>query len=147
MFKQAQLSNQKINTLLDIWAAHSGDPPFADGRDLRATIDAMEVGDAPWKSFSVTYTGPRPDKEEDTPPWMLEEYEVWYRDPRTVIQNQLSNPDFKNEIDYTPVQEFGVDGERRWKNFMSGNWAWNNAVRILTSIANVSNFIFLGHNR
>lgn len=72
---------------------------------------------------------------------MLEEYEVWYRDLRVVIRNQLANPDFKNEIDYAPVQEFGSNGERRWKNFMSGNWAWSNAVRVsnwFTSIYNKS---------
>lgn len=69
-----------------------------------------------------------PDNEEDIPPWMLEEYEVWYRNPRVVLRNQLANPDFKDKIDYAPVREFDENGERRWKNVMSGNWAWNNAV-------------------
>lgn len=128
LFRQSQLSGKKVNDLMDIWAAHGGDAPFADVKDLHDTIDATPLGDAPWNAFSVSYSGKHPSTGE-VPPWMLEEYEVWHRDPRTVIRNQLSNPDFKDEIDYTPVQEFGEDGERRWKDFMSGNWAWSNAVR------------------
>lgn len=72
---------------------------------------------------------------------MLQEYEVWYRDPRMVIRNQLANPDFKDEIDYAPVQEFGIDGERRWKNFMSGNWAWSNAVHKFNFIPRIYPFL------
>ncbi|KAF8889238.1 hypothetical protein BD779DRAFT_1611042 [Infundibulicybe gibba] len=58
---------------------------------------------------------------------MDQDYEVWFRDPRMVMRSQLSNPDFKDEIDYSPLQEFGPDGQRLWTNLMSGNWAWQQA--------------------
>lgn len=58
------------------------------------------------------------------------EYEVWHRDPRTVIQQQLSNPDFKDAIHYAPFRETTDKGERRWQDLMSGNWAWKQAVRL-----------------
>jgi len=31
-------------------------------------------------------------------------------------------------FDYTPYHEFEPTGQRRWENFMSGNWAWRHAV-------------------
>ncbi|KAH9965583.1 hypothetical protein BJV74DRAFT_869979 [Russula compacta] len=37
---------------------------------------------------------------------MLAEYDVWFRDPKVVLQNQLGNPDFKDEFDYAPFQKF-----------------------------------------
>ncbi|OBZ73398.1 hypothetical protein A0H81_06627 [Grifola frondosa] len=52
-----------------------------------------------------------------------------FRDPRAVVQNMLANLDFKDEIDFTPLREF-VDGERRLKNFMGGDWAWRQADEI-----------------
>jgi hypothetical protein len=59
---------------------------------------------------------------------MLAEYEVWHRDPRTVLHQQLANPDFKGEIHYAPFQETDANGERRWQDLMSANWAWKQAV-------------------
>jgi len=116
----------QINELMDLWAAKGGDPPFANHKDLYDTIDSTPLGDAPWKSFSMSYAGPMPD--EDIPPWMLEEFEVWHRDPRIFIQHQLANPDFVDRIHYVPYQEFGVGGEQRWQDLMSANWTWKQAV-------------------
>ena len=56
------------------------------------------------------------------------EYKVWFRNPRTLIHNILSNPDFDGEFDYAPVQEYDVKGNHWFENFMSGNWAWKQAV-------------------
>ena len=55
-------------------------------------------------------------------------YDVWSRNPHTLVQNILSNPDFDNKFDYTPLQEHDMDGNHQFKNFMSGNWAWKQAV-------------------
>ncbi|KAF8874025.1 hypothetical protein BD779DRAFT_1613609 [Infundibulicybe gibba] len=128
LYRKNQMSGSQINELLDLWAAslngNSG-PPFADKNDMYRTIDKIAVGDIPWKRFSITYMGPRPAGK--VPPWMLAEYEVWYRDIRELIRYQLSNRQFNNQIDYAPLQEFGPDGERTWSNLMSGNWAWQQA--------------------
>lgn len=121
------MPGSQIDDLMHIWAAQSGvPPPFSDHKDLYDTIDSTLVGDAPWESFSVSYSGERPDGE--VPPWMDAEYDVWYRNPHTVLRNQLSNPDFEGEIDYSPVRVFDVNGKRQWQNVMSGNWAWKQAV-------------------
>jgi Plavaka transposase len=126
LFRRNQMSGGQIDELMDLWAAKGRDPPFANHKDIYDTIDSTPLGDAPWKSFSVSYAGPMPD--EDIPLWMLDEFEVWHRDPRVVIQHQLANPDFVDGIHYAPYQEFGADGERRWQDLMSANWPWKQAV-------------------
>ncbi|KAF8958618.1 hypothetical protein BDZ97DRAFT_1841060 [Flammula alnicola] len=131
LFNKNQMPGSQIDELLNIWAARStSDPPFADHKDLYRTIDATVLGDAPWSSFSVTYSGPQPAEGEEIPPWMVSEYEVWHRDPRVVMQQQLSNPDFNDGIHYAPFQETDASGERKWQDLMSGNWAWKQADTI-----------------
>ncbi|KAJ7875741.1 hypothetical protein B0H14DRAFT_3436990 [Mycena olivaceomarginata] len=86
------------------------DPPFADHKDLYATIDAIQQGDVPWQSFSVQYTGPLPDGV--VPEWMTQKYEVWFRSPLEIFEKQLANPDFKDEIDWAPKRIFTLTA--RW---------------------------------
>jgi hypothetical protein len=59
---------------------------------------------------------------------MLAKYDVWFRDPKVVLQNQLQNSDFKDAFDYAPFQKFGDNGDREWKDFMSTNWGYQQAV-------------------
>ncbi|KAG2082117.1 hypothetical protein BD769DRAFT_1633461 [Suillus cothurnatus] len=107
---------------------HCDTPPFADHKDLYNVIDATQLGDVPWQSFSVQYTGECP---EVVPPWMNDEFEVWYRDPRAMAYNILANPTFKDEINYTPFHEYNAsDNTCQWKDFMSGDWAWQQADTI-----------------
>jgi hypothetical protein len=125
------MSAGDINVLLDLWAAtllkHNDKPPFADYRDLHKTIDSTPVGDVKWQSFRVQYTGEKP--ENNVPPWMGQSHDVWYRDPHEVVRNMLANPDYASEMDYQPYREFSTDNdERQWQDFMSGDWAWNQAV-------------------
>ncbi|KAH9008927.1 hypothetical protein EDB83DRAFT_2322883 [Lactarius deliciosus] len=58
------------------------------------------------------------------PSWMEGDYDVWFRDPRILVHNLLSNLDFKKGIDLAPFQERLSSGVRRFQNFMSGIWAW-----------------------
>jgi Plavaka transposase len=126
------MSAGNIDTLLNLWAStlfkYDDHPPFHDHKDLYDTIDATPLGDVPWESFSMSYNGERPDDPEDVPAWMNDEFQVWYRDPRTVVRNMLSNPDFDGEIDYAPFRQFGDEDERQYQDFMSGDWAWRHAV-------------------
>jgi hypothetical protein len=130
LFKRNQMPGTEIDKLMQIISSYLSageDPPFADHGDLYNTIDASTLGDAPWQSFSVTYSGELPENTS-IPPWMLAEYDVWFRDPKVVLQNQLGNPDFKDEFDYAPFQKFDDNGEREWKDFMSANWGYMQAV-------------------
>ena len=139
LFNRNQMPGTEINELMQIWAdtlSDNGDPPFASHADLYATIDATTLGDAPWQSFSVSYTGNYPVAGE-IPPWMLASYDVWFRDPRLVLQNQLRNSGFKNAFDYAPFQKFNKKGEREWRDFMSANWGYQQAVSISSPTSQV----------
>jgi hypothetical protein len=45
------------------------------------------------------------------------------------MRDLLGNPEFADRFAYTPYQQFEND-ERRWTDFMSGNWAWRQAVTV-----------------
>lgn len=63
----------QINDLMQIWARSlppGCDPPFADAQDLYHTIDATEVGNIPWESFTVSYNG-EVDEDDVDAPWKL----------------------------------------------------------------------------
>src|SRR6267142_1904552 len=63
------------------------------------------------------------------PPWMDDVYEVWFRDPRLLVQGIISNPDFASEFNYAPYHEY-LDKVHQYQGMMSGNWAWRQAVSI-----------------
>lgn len=131
LYRRNQMSASDIDYLLNLWGAssatHGEAPPFPNHKDLYSTIDSTPVGDVPWDSFSLRFNGTRPN--DAVPPWMDAEYDVWFRNPRNLVHNIISNPDFNNAFDYAPHQEHDADGTRRYHNFMSGNWAWRQAVR------------------
>lgn len=133
LFTKNEMSAGDIDTLLNLWAAtlvvHDDTPPFENHDELYATIDATPLGDVPWDSFTIKYNGDVP--ADNIPPWMTSAYDVWFRDPRVIVQNLLSNPDFDNEFDYSPLQEFDAENNHRYQDFMSGNWAWKQAVSSL----------------
>jgi hypothetical protein len=132
LFRQNQMSAGDINFLLSLWGAsltiHGDEPPFANAMDMYNTIDSTPLGSLAWESFSLQYNGARP--VDNVPSWMEAEYDVWFRDPRILVHNLLSNPDFKSDFDYAPFQEHTSDGTHRFQDFMSGNWAWMQAVSL-----------------
>ncbi|KAF9790878.1 hypothetical protein BJ322DRAFT_998750, partial [Thelephora terrestris] len=127
LYLKANLSQSIINHILDLWTAtlipHGDLPPLIDHQDLLTQIDAIKLGNVPWKSYTAQYQWLRPDAGP-IPEWMKTEYQFWYRDPRKVIHHLLSNPEFASGIDYAPHRDF-KDEERQYRDFMSGNWAWD----------------------
>ena len=140
------MSADQIDRLLHLWgsslAPHQDTPPFADHKDLYDTVDVTPIGDTPWKSFGLGYNGARPPA--NVPSWMDKTYDVWYRDPKVLIKNIIANTDFDGEFDYAPYREFSPDGSQRYQNFMSGNWAWDQAVHNNLSLVIMVTNIFLG---
>ena len=139
-FRKEEMSATKLDELMQLWAArsHPGDePPFADHADMYNAIDAIPVGEVRWKCFSVSYGGPRPESGE-VPPWMDAEYLVWFRCPREIARNQLRNPEFASGMDWAPKRVFDSRGRREYRDFMSGNWAWRQAVSRICVCINIS---------
>ena len=132
LLRKDQMSASNINELLQIWAStlpNDEDPPFINKRHLYDTIDQIELGDAPWHSFGVSFNGEV--AEGDETPWKQATYDVWYRDPHVVLKNQLKNTDFKNEIDVAPKEVRDENNKRRYCDFMSGDWVWRQCVSII----------------
>jgi hypothetical protein len=135
LYRKEQMSGNGIDELMEILAARQweqyGDddpsPPFANARDLYNIIDATELGDVPWQGFAVKYDGEVP--VNDAPSWMSTSYDVWFRDPLLVMESQIGNRDFGNEMDYAPKRVFGRTRMRQFCDLMSGDWAWEQAVR------------------
>ncbi|KAH8979145.1 hypothetical protein EDB86DRAFT_2814988 [Lactarius hatsudake] len=128
-FVEQQTSESGINKALDLWLAsvlgYGENIPWANAQDLYATIDSIQHGHAPWKTFKVSYSGPLP---EGTPPrWMTDTFELCTRDSRTLLHQQLETVGFKDKIHYAPYMQFKGDGSRVWSNLMSADWATKQA--------------------
>jgi hypothetical protein len=132
LFQHAKMSAANIDTLMKLWktslAPSGSEPPFDNHKDLYDTIDATQLGGVPWDHFVITYNGQQP--ETNVPSWMEQEYEVYFRDPHKLFLEMLANPSFVDGFDYMPVQVLDSNRGRSYENFMSGNWAWKQAVSI-----------------
>jgi hypothetical protein len=117
------MSAGDINSLLNMWAAtlapHGDDPPFRNHTDLYNTINSTSLGDVPWESVTATYGGAISDGERSA--WMDTEFEVWFHDPKQLVENMIANPDFNGEFDCLPFQEYDTNNNHRFCNFMSGD--------------------------
>ncbi|KAF8870453.1 hypothetical protein BD779DRAFT_1614118 [Infundibulicybe gibba] len=142
-FRKTEMSTTNIDELMEIWAlsmAKHGDlGPFSSYEHMYSTIDATRLGDAPWKSFTVSFSG---ETNSESPTWKTSEYEVLYRDPDTVIHNMLDNPDFDGQFDYAPYIGLDKSGQRRWNDFMSGNFAWRHCNEIFEADPSVEGAMY-----
>lgn len=115
LFRRNQMPAQQVDDLMQILAGmnKTSVPPFANSKDLHTTIDSIHSGDVPWQSLAVRHADADGlwAQDPDVPLWKLAEYNVWFQDPRELVRNQLSNPDFANSIDYSPRQVFGDEGQ------------------------------------
>ncbi|KAH8978868.1 hypothetical protein EDB86DRAFT_3248737 [Lactarius hatsudake] len=135
LFRRVQMAGAKISNLMDIWAAYQQiyeidptyGPPFSSAQDLYDTIDRTEIGAVAWQAFSVEFDGDITGPGNPIPPWKRKSYEVWFRDPLKVVEAQIANKDYALEVDYAPKQMLSRAGKCQYSDFMSGNWAWEQA--------------------
>jgi hypothetical protein len=127
LFRKVQMPATKVNELMDILAMMYPEkpPPYANKDDMFNLIDSTELGDKPWQCFTVQYTG---ETTDNSPSWQRAEYEVWFRNPDDILSEQLQNPTFATEMDFTSKRVYNPAGSREYKDFMSGNWAWRKSV-------------------
>ena len=79
----------------------------------------------------------------DAPNWKKAKWDVWYQDPHELIHNILQNPDFHTQFDYTPYQEYDLDGNHHFHNGLSGDWCWHEAVSKFIVYFYYTNIIFI----
>jgi hypothetical protein len=117
---------QQINKFLILWHAtladHSLCSLFKNHYDLHNTINATLVGGMLWELFIIDYKGPCSSNLSLQPQWIDDEYDVYFKDPRVLIWNMISNLDFMSEFNYTLYYKY-FDGVHHFQNMMSGNWA------------------------
>ncbi|KIK77571.1 hypothetical protein PAXRUDRAFT_166414 [Paxillus rubicundulus Ve08.2h10] len=126
------MSSGNINFLLELWAAslakHNENPPFpfSNAANLYNTINSMELGDIKSELFAVQFTDKKPDT--NLPTWMSAKYDVWFCDPQWCGHSVTGNPLLEKEMDLQPHCECSTHtNEHQWKDFMSGDWTWEQA--------------------
>jgi hypothetical protein len=125
-------SKRQISKGLDLWLSstlhpgYTGPPvPWKNAREMYNTVDAIQQGTVPWKRYEIKYQGP---VDENSPKWKLQTYELCYRDVLQLMEEQLANPDFKDDCDYVPFMELDEAGEPIYSEFFSGEWSWTQCV-------------------
>ncbi|KAL6298938.1 hypothetical protein BKA93DRAFT_753777 [Sparassis latifolia] len=131
LFRKVEMFQPDIDYLMELWGLslmkHGDLGPFDSYDHMYAVIDDVAEGSAPWKCF---VSQGEADLPPNAPNWQSEEYHIWYRDPRTVIANMLDNPDFAGEFDPAPYIHVDASDNRRWSDFMSGNYSWRHSTQI-----------------
>jgi Plavaka transposase len=137
-YHYVRLQSSKLDILegLNLWSAtvvkHESmhqctaeDVPWHNADALYETIDAIQAGDAPWKTYKFSYMGPKPS----TPPaWMEKTYELNTRDALLLLEQQIAMSEFDGQVDYVTYQEFDSKGDCIFSNLMSGDLASHEAV-------------------
>ena len=111
-----------------MYAMTSGEGPFKTHKDLYSAIDVMNLGDAPWNHLNLNYQG---EMNASSLSWQMEDFLVWFWDPLTLIHNLLFNLDFNRGFNYSPFQEYDTENNHHYKNLMSRNWSWKQAVCLI----------------
>lgn len=112
LYTHSQMPTSEIDHLLNIWAAthvaDGQDPLFKDHKDMYVTINMTPLGDVAWESFEVQYSGELPNG--DISSRMTANHTVWFCDHHALVQHILSNPDFRDNFDCSPLQEHDTEG-------------------------------------
>ena len=143
IFEKMQSSAGDVDQLLKILVARNvlqktEDWLFENHDHLLQTIDNIQVGEAPWGSFSIQYDGPSTDNSSIS--WQNQTYTVHTRDVHTVVRNMLVNAEFCNCFDYATYREYMGPHSCRYSNFMSGEWAYKQSVSHKSYFCSYYNF-------
>lgn len=132
IYTGVQMSAGHIDELLRIWSVRASNrAPFLSHKHLYHCIDSTTIGEVPWQEFSLQYGG---EVDDSSPSWKQKSFAVHYRDPVAVAKDILANTSFADSMDYVPYLDFDSLGDRQYHNFMSGNYAWEQAVRFFLSL-------------
>ena len=138
LYRQVQMSAGNIDHLMSLWSAtlkrHGDNAPFTGHRELHRLIDGLSGGSTPWESFNLSHGLVDGSDSGDGPPWVNDDFEFWYRDPQALIRDIVANRSFADEFDYAPYHDYD-HGKHRFSDFMSGDWAWRQAVSIFYQIS------------
>ncbi len=124
------MSGGGIDKLFKLWKSSLPghfEPPFKNHSKLYKMIDDIPFGELGWESFTMNYPHKGQSSGSGRPSWMDGQYEVWHRNSLEVLETLIGNPDFNEEFDYSPHQDY-MNGQHCFQDLMSGNWVWRQAV-------------------
>ena len=61
---------------------------------------------------------------------MQEPYKLNVRNVLSVFEEQLASKEFDSQFEYSPYEEYDEKGACIYSNFMSGSWAFHEAVSV-----------------
>lgn len=73
--------------------------------------------------------------QADTWGAILSTVDAWYahcfflQSSPSGLRKMLANPDYQGCIDYAPTQVFDKNKDQQYRDLMTGNWSWDQAVR------------------
>jgi hypothetical protein len=80
--KDLAASKHQINQGLNLWLSstlhpdYAGPPvPWRNTKEMYQTVDAIQQGTVPWKTYEIKYNGP---VDANSPKWKLETYTLGY---------------------------------------------------------------------
>jgi hypothetical protein len=85
-----------------------------------------------WLCEILEITGDRKDEDGNT---LIEEVELWRRDPVKCVAELIGNPAFKDSMKYAPERHY-EDEEltiRIYDEMATGDWWWDVQVRVTVS--------------
>jgi hypothetical protein len=70
---------------------------------------------------------------EDNAP-IIEEHELWIRDPIECVRELIGNPAFREYMAYAPEKAYADKngGNQRYDEMWTGDWWWETQVRSIT---------------
>jgi hypothetical protein len=125
-------SQRQISKGLDLWLSSTLHPGYSgppilwqNAQEMYDTIDAIQQGAIPWQTYKIKYQGP---VDTNSPKWKLQTYQLSYHNVVHLMEEQLANPDFKDDCYYMPFMELDKKGEPVYSEFFSGEWSWTQCV-------------------
>jgi hypothetical protein len=104
------------------------EPVFKSVEELHSAIDDSSYGGAAWRELDFQYDG---HVDEHSASWKKETYVSHARNTFQAVKAMVASSEFHGKWDTTPIKEYTSEHKRLYSNFMSGRWAWCEAVSSL----------------
>ena len=104
---------------------------FTDKQTLLSKIDSLPSPGPAFQCQTITIAGDILDAGGQP---MVEELEIFYRDPVECVHELLSNPAFPSALHYAPVQvyEDATCTEQIFNEMWTGQWWWDTQVHTIS---------------
>lgn len=102
-------------------------PSYSNKTSFLNKIDALPTQGPKWTCDIVTAAG---DRLDDNGRVMVENLELWRRDPVECVKELMGNPAFRDVMAYAPERHYEDESRniRIYDEMWTGNWWWDSQV-------------------